>query len=101
MSNCPPPRQPNPFPGELTASFLPPSTINGKPLPYTASTVVPISAGVAPYNSSQYIDAVQQANLYVSMSTIAGQSSQKTITFKSQEDRIKYLKGRFFINPAC
>lgn len=101
MSSCPPPRQPNPFPGEFTASFLPPSTINGKPLPYVASSVVPMSAGVEPYYSSQYIDAVQQGNMYVSMSTIAGQSGISTITFKSNEDRIKYLKGKLFFRPNC
>jgi hypothetical protein len=101
MSNCPPPRQPNPFPGELTGTCLPPSTFNGKPLPYTASSVVPMIAGSIPYYSSQYTDAIQQGNMYVSMSTIAGQSGLSTITFKSQEDRIKYLKGQLFFRPTC
>ena len=97
-SNCPHPQQPNPSRGESTGNDLPPNTFAGKPLPYIASTVVPIIYGTGPYFSSQYTDALQQGNLYVSMSTIAGSNQP---TFTSQEDRIKYLKGQLFFRPTC
>ncbi len=97
-SNCPPPRQPNPSRGEITGNNLPANTFAGKPLPYTASSVVPVIYGTGPYYSGQYTDALQQGNIYVSMSTIAGSNKP---TFTSQEDRIKYLKGQLFFRPTC
>lgn len=93
-----PPRQPNPSRGESTANYLPPNTFAGQELPYIASSVVPIVYGVGPYFSSQYTDALQGGNLYVSVSTIAGSNQP---VFKSQEDRLKYLKGKFNLNSSC
>ena len=98
MSTCPPPQQPNPSRGETTGNNLPPNTFAGKPLPYTASSVVPVIYGTGPYYSGQYTNALQQGNIYVSMSTIAGPNKP---TFTSQEDRIKYLKGQLFFRPTC
>ena len=98
MSSCPPPQQPNPSRGESTADYLPPSTFAGKPLPYIASTVVPVIYGTGPYYSGQYTNALQQGNIYVSVSTIAGSNQP---VFKSQEDRLKYIKGSLFFNPTC
>lgn len=97
-SNCPPPQQPNPSRGESTGNSLPPNVFGGKELPYTASSVVPVIYGTGPYFSGQYTNALQEGNLYVSASTIAGSNQP---TFKSQEDRIKYLKGKLNINPSC
>ncbi len=98
MSSCGQPRLPVPGVGETTSSTLPPNVFAGKELPYTASSVVPVVYGTGPYYSSQYTDALQQGNMYFSMSTMAG---PKNVTFASNEDRIKYLKGKLFIDPSC
>ena len=98
MSSCGQPRLPVPGVGETTSSALPTGVFAGKELPYVASSVVPVVYGTGPYYSSQYTDALQQGNMYVSMSTMAGSNAVK---FASNEDRIKYMKGKFFINPAC
>ena len=95
--SCPPRLNALPGPGETTSSALPANTYAGQPLPYTSSSVLPVIYGQN-YRSSQYTNALQQGNLYVSVSTIAGSNQP---TFKSQEDRLKYLKGQLFFNPTC
>jgi hypothetical protein len=104
MSGCGLPTVPNLFPGESTASFLPEGVIAGQPLPYQVSQVVQVIAGQN-YNSAEYISAFQNGNFYSSVSTInaeQGRTSQGIgPQFKSQEDRIKYLKGKLLQNPSC
>ncbi len=104
MSGCGVPSVPSLFPGETTSSCLPDGVLAGQPLPYQVSQVVQVIAGQN-YNSAEYISAYQNGNLYTSMSTINAQQGRTSQgigpQFKSQEDRIKYLKGKLLQNPSC
>ena len=97
--SCPPRLNALPGPGETTSSALPANTYAGKPLPYPASTVLPVIYGQN-YNSLQYTSAIQEGNIYVSMSTISA-ASGKPLQFASNEDRLKYLKGKRNLVPNC
>jgi len=97
--SCPPRLNALPGPGETTSSALPANTFAGKPLPYIASSVLPVIYGLN-YRSGQYTSALQEGNMYVSMSTIAA-ASGKPLQFASNEDRIKYLKGQLNLVPNC
>ncbi len=97
---CPPRLNALPGPGETTSSALPPNVYAGKPLPYSASTVIPVIYGQN-YNSLQYTSAIQEGNMYISMSTMNAAARRTTPQFTSAEDRIKYLKGKLNLVPNC
>ena len=98
--SCPPRLNALPGPGETTSSALPANTYAGKPLPYTASSVLPVIYGQN-YNSSQYTNAIQEGNLYTSMTAAFAAAGRTTPQFASNEDRIKYLKGKRNLFPNC
>lgn len=104
MSQCGVPRVPNLFPGEYTGNCLPDGVIAGQPLPYQVSQVVQVIAGEN-YNSSEYTAGYQNGNFYNSVSTINAQQGRTAQglgpQFKSQEDRIRYLKGKLLQRPGC
>jgi hypothetical protein len=99
MSDCGVPRVPSLFPGETTGNCLPQGVIAGQPLPYQASQIVQVIAGQT-YNAAEYITSYQNGRFYAATSTFNGQQGT-TPQFKSQEDRIRYLKGKLLQNPGC
>ena len=98
--SCPPRLNALPGPGETTSSALPANTYAGQPLPYTASSVLPVIYGQN-YRSSQYTNALQEGNIYTSMSAAFTAAGRTTPQFASAEDRIKYLKGQLNLDPNC
>lgn len=98
--SCPPRLNALPGPGETTSSALPENTYAGQPLPYSASTVLPVIYGQN-YRSGQYTSALQEGNMYVSMSTMNAAAGRTVPQFASNEDRIKYLKGKLNLVPNC
>jgi hypothetical protein len=91
---------PRPGPGETTSDPWPQGLSRSVPIPSTFgvySQIVPV-VPEQPYFASQYTDYKVSGTQYIYTSTTAAQLSTTAIQFRSQAERINFIKGRLQFN---
>jgi hypothetical protein len=87
---------PRPGPGESTNDPWPQGLSRSVPIPSTFgvfSQIVPV-VPQEPYTASQYTDYKVSGTQYFATSTTQAQMSTTAIQFRSQAERINFIKGR-------